>query len=986
MRKQYYKYRLAFGIGVLFLVSIWFGASSTLNAKTFYVSPDGNDQNPGTADRPIASLQEAARCVREYRKSGEFLAKPEATTVLLKSGRWFLSEPLVLTSDDSGTKQAPILWTADAAGAGESAGQKAVLSGGLQISGWTKLERGTNPDTGDGFEIWSAPLPQPLASKPDQGTQLFINNVRAVRARTPNVSADHDSDKEYFLSKRMFLDSKAGGAASVGLKAKTGQIDALILDSNGKPDPAADLVLFQCWSSCHNRIAQYDAQTGRVDFTRPLGRFYLGSKNRFYIENTRPCLDQPGEWLMDRTHNRVLYIPKPGEQLDKADAIVSFVPQTLIRIDGDSNGAPGKTVDYVNFSGLTFEHTDADLSSTYPHSVQGCDTQRGAFDATGWRYSELFDCVFAHVGENGMNLMAGCAYNQIRRNRLFDLGAGGIYLPDKPKPPVADGAVTAHNIIDNNLIYDGGRIYHAACGVFLAGLASYNQISHNDISDFTWTAIHLGWSWSSSAKTWTHHNDVGYNHLHRIGNGVLSDLAGIYMLGVSTGTVVHHNRIPDIARFDRGYGGWGIYFDAGSSEITVQKNVVYRTDDGGLHLHNYDFPYGDTVTNNVFGTSKNGSMIRNAAHNTKTHPYHARVTKNIVFNESPSLLAGSFWGADQKVQLDENCYWTFGDSLIRFPVEKIAKQADTGVETDKAAVNAARLNDWKQQSGQDAKSIAADPKFVNRTADDYRLASDSPARAIGIESIDDIAAAGLYGDPRWTNEALKITPRVNEFCSKSQGLTEYRDNFEEYEPGDHPEQIACIDGNRADGQPSEAGISISSDQKYSGKQSLKVTDAAGLSWVHDPNLALTPAFANGKIVQTFELHIDQKPVNAQIEWRDYSGGGYKTGLTFNVKSEPAPHSTAVVTVSGKVLTRIPEKTWVRFTVEFVNRAKESPDVDGMDAAWSVSVTVPGQERQTFGGFPCQSRQYRSVNWMGFISLSAEPASFYIDDWSVQVEK
>ncbi|MCX7887952.1 MAG: hypothetical protein N3B01_11960, partial [Verrucomicrobiae bacterium] len=36
----------------------------------------------------------------------------------------------------------------------------------------------------------------------------------------------------------------------------------------------------------------------------------------------------------------------------------------------------------------------------------------------------------------------------------------------------ADWYLTAHNVVDNNFIHDGGKLFRAACGVFLGGSAS----------------------------------------------------------------------------------------------------------------------------------------------------------------------------------------------------------------------------------------------------------------------------------------------------------------------------------------------------------------------------------------------------------------------------------------------------------------------------------------------------------------------------------
>jgi hypothetical protein len=239
----------------------------------------------------------------------------------------------------------------------------------------------------------------------------------------------------------------------------------------------------------------------------------------------------------------------------------------------------------------------------------------------------------------------------------------------------------------------------------------------------------LGWSWIGKTRTYTHHNTVAYNHIHHLGNGVLNDLGGIYTLGDSPGTVLHHNLIHDVTRFERGregYGGWGVYLDAGSSRIRVENNVVYNTRDGGLHVHCYGYPFDDEIVNNIFAYSGAAQLIRD--NNMEPDGTQFRLQRNIVVNDNPQMLGGGNWKPGGKFASDHNCFWNTAGTPPDFSGETFSA--------------------W-QAAGRDRNSIVADPGFINPRQGDFGLRRDSPARAIGFQPID-ISTAGLYGDPAWT--------------------------------------------------------------------------------------------------------------------------------------------------------------------------------------------------------------------------------------------
>ena len=123
--------------------------------KTFYVSPAGDDANPGTKDLPLATLGGARDAVRGVNRNmtGDIV-------VILAGGTYSIAEPIVFDHRDSATGGHKIVYRA-------ADGQEPVLSGGRAITGW-------QPDA-DGR--WKASTNQ------SNFRQLYVNGKRAVRAR-----------------------------------------------------------------------------------------------------------------------------------------------------------------------------------------------------------------------------------------------------------------------------------------------------------------------------------------------------------------------------------------------------------------------------------------------------------------------------------------------------------------------------------------------------------------------------------------------------------------------------------------------------------------------------------------------------------------------------------------------------------------------------------------------------------------------------------
>jgi parallel beta helix pectate lyase-like protein len=879
---------------------------TTTTAADFYVSPNGNDAGSGTSDSPFATIERARDAVRQLKTDDGVLKAP--VKILLRGGTHRLTQPLELTPEDSGTQNATISYEA-------YPGESPVISGGRSISGWKK-----HNDT-----LWIANVSWPKEAEPF--TQLFINGQRRLRARTPN-------EGDYFYTKRLKL-TNARTPVCLGLTFFENDLQPWDGLSKG-----ARIVLFHNWVNSYNCVRNVDWERRRVNFTRPAGAYFLGPSIRYYVDNIREGLDAPGEWFFDQDEGRLYYYPLEGEDMSTTEVVVPVVRRTLISVKGDP--AANRYVEHLAFRGLSLQHCDADLSPDYRHSVQGAHYQTGVFTAVGLRHSLIDQCEFTHIGEHAVSLLEGCTDNTIRQCHIHDMGGGGIYLSaEHPKQPNRR-LFTLRNTIENNFIHDGGHFFRAGCGVFLGGSASYNRILHNDICDMSWMAVHLGWSWTGLQPAYTHHNEVGYNHLHHLGNGVLNDIGGIYTLGVSPGTVLHHNLIHDVTRFERGnegYGGWGIYPDAGSSELRIENNVVYDTRDGSLHVHNHGHPYGNVVTNNIFAYSTDGVLMRNADHEPEGN--HVHLERNIVYNAGPEMFSGNNWEKDSKFTSDKNCFWS-ESGTPDFYNQTFAQ--------------------W-QAAVRDQNSIIADPGFVDAANRDFQLKPDSPAIALGLKPID-MSTVGLQGPEEWTSLPDQVEHRTYESAVPA-NIWPLAENFEDYDVDEIP----------AGALPDEGGarVRITDEQAASGQQSMRFDDASDVTaW--KPHWCQYFEPRDGVLRMTCSLVNDpDKPASINLEFRDWPNGKtYQTGPYLQF----LPDGTVRVPGDSgwNVVGNFPPGKWITVEIELVQ---------GDNKHYDLKLTATDGRCVTSKDLPMRSPEFERCNWLGFVGADVKEATFYVDNITVE---
>ena len=402
-----------------------------------YVSPDGDDDDNGSADNPVMSIDIALEKIRALRK-----ANPNVpSAIVFKGGMYPMTEPIELTEDDSGSENAPFMLLA-------ASGEKPVFYGGMRLRAFI-----------------SETDPAILARLPkEKRINLLVCDLNGLPM---DFNLDKQPRAELFEDGRPLTPARwpNKGFVKTGAPDETEDhkpLPSFKFDGLSKLDwsKAEDIWAYgywkYLWAADYLKVKNIDAANEKVNLAR-LSGYGIAPNMPFYFYNLLEAIDQPGEWFLDRKAKKIyLYPDKP---INQAKLELSIFKENFLKV---------KNAHHLVIHGLTFDlsqGTGVIMENVHDVRFSANTLSRLAGDGL--------------IATNALNL-------DIYGNDFFCLGRGGMKLSGGDRKTLKAGNIN----VENNWVRDFSRIDRTYTpAVLMDGVG--NRIAHNLFHDAPHHAIRL---------------------------------------------------------------------------------------------------------------------------------------------------------------------------------------------------------------------------------------------------------------------------------------------------------------------------------------------------------------------------------------------------------------------------------------------------------------------------------------------------------------
>ncbi len=524
---------------------------------SFFLSPNGNDNNDGSRQQPFSTLEHARDTVRALRRQG--VNGP--VEVCLLPGDYPISRTFELTADDSGNVGAPVVYRADEPGT-------AVLYGGTRIEGFTPV---TDPAI-------IARLPEESRDRviqlnlrdcgitnygvlrvrgfgqPDAPPtlELYFNGLPMTLARWPNKG---------FVGIRKLVQ---GGSRAEGTPSVIGYLD----DRHERWLKAEDPWLFGyfhfLWADATAKIGRIDPETRTLSTAAPYhydGRGMAdGQGIIYYAFNLLEEIDQAGEWYLNRETGILYFYPPSDPNMTTVEIGLLDEPMVTMNSVKDLR-IEGLVFDLARNHGLIVADSSRIL-------ISGCTVRRMAGNGVTIRNGEangLFGCDIHTIGRRASEIIGG------DRETL----------------------TPGRHFVENCRLYDFGRIDRTYTpAIQLEGVG--NRVAHNLMYNAP----------SSVMRIEGNDHLVEMNYVHSAVNES-DDQGAVDIWGNPTyrGTVFRHNIFSNIGKAGDEpalHGQASIRFDDTISGMLVYGNLFVNGSKGNFGAIQMNSGRDNIIDNNLF--------------------------------------------------------------------------------------------------------------------------------------------------------------------------------------------------------------------------------------------------------------------------------------------------------------------------------------------------------------------------------------------------
>jgi len=511
----------------LLITCLGLAVLTPLFAAEVYVSGRGSDGNPGTKERPFASLQKAVAALHGKGPG----------TILLAPGEYFVGDGIELDEAMSGKEGAPFVIRSQVPHEARVTGargvkdfkpiapeeakslisdeaKKHVLVADLKAQGFPPLAKMPDKFRAPGCEeVIFGDMPMQSARWPNEGFTAFTEIIDAGA-----------SDPYHWVSRKVY---RPGSFRFPCDRPKLWDISRGVY-----------LHGFWCyeWADEALKVATYNPETKELRFAAKHG-YGIGNPRRkdserhFYALNVFEELDRPGEYYLDRQANKLYFWP-PGD-VTKTPVRLSLCRKPLLKA--------------VKVSNLVLRDLVFEDGCNWAVSLSGCTNAR------------VENCLIRNMGLGGIQSHGG-SDNHIVGCEVTRTGTRAIsmYAGDRKTLTKGNGSV-----VNNHLHHLGRYDWGGGRGVTLGGCG--NRVAHNLIHHCPTGGLSYGGN----------EHVLELNEVHHVCQ-LYSDV-GVFYTGrdwASRGNIVRWNYIHSNTN-NRGCGSQAIYLDDCDSGDTVVGNIVY---------------------------------------------------------------------------------------------------------------------------------------------------------------------------------------------------------------------------------------------------------------------------------------------------------------------------------------------------------------------------------------------------------------------------